>query len=443
MSRELTELLRRLERFEESLGSIRQYIGARYVPKFIDDPWTDTIQYEELSVVSVGGTSYISGERVPIGTPISDRNYWHIYGASSGAIINLQNQIDDMNDGNVPGSLQAQIDGNTSEILALANKTNPNNKKFWYIGDSFLYDANGWGTAIDNFLGKTDSLKTADGGMGFNKVGQIYGYNIPDLINTITPDSNITDVIVIAGTNDCTSANFNVSANVAQTIANIKSKLPNAKIWFGFNGTYLKTGYSDYPNRFGYVGDVEYNIKNGAKGNNVSYMRSVGYSMQWSALCLDSAGVHLTPTGYELMGRAIINHLFGGGDNTLTWWTSFHGLRWNVCNLDTITIEAERMGIDLYNDSSNPLTINGMAFTDVYTNAGCPLLPRHTYQFAVPCILEFVDSTNNRYRHDGCVILMTTDDKVRVFSPTAHNNIVEIVISSPASITKPIFVHQH
>lgn len=120
-NRELTELLRRLDRFENAIGRTRQYIGARYVPKFIDDPWTDTIEYEVLSVVSVGGTSYISGDTVPVGTPISDRNHWHIYGASSGAIINLQNQIDDMKDGDVPGSLQNQIDSNVSDIESLAD----------------------------------------------------------------------------------------------------------------------------------------------------------------------------------------------------------------------------------------------------------------------------------------------------------------------------------
>ena len=76
------------------------YIGARYVPKFIDDPYDPTQAYEALCVVDNGfGTSYISGIPVPPGIPLTNTNYWHIYGASSGAVINLQNQIDNLYQG--------------------------------------------------------------------------------------------------------------------------------------------------------------------------------------------------------------------------------------------------------------------------------------------------------------------------------------------------------
>lgn len=75
-----------------------RYIGARYVPKFMGshDP---TTEYENLCVVDNGaGTSYISKQIVPAGTPLTDSTYWALYGASSGAIINLQNQIDAIDD---------------------------------------------------------------------------------------------------------------------------------------------------------------------------------------------------------------------------------------------------------------------------------------------------------------------------------------------------------
>lgn len=77
---------------------MRQYIGARYMPKFVGT-YDPTTAYEALSVVDNGqGTSYVSNRPVPAGTPLTDSDYWAIYGTSSGAITNLQNQIDAIND---------------------------------------------------------------------------------------------------------------------------------------------------------------------------------------------------------------------------------------------------------------------------------------------------------------------------------------------------------
>lgn len=89
-----------MERLEELIRNVHQYVGARYVPNFIDDPWNDTTRYDPLDVVDNGsGTSYIAKKPVPPGTPLSDRNYWFLYGSSNGAILNLQKQIDKINGG--------------------------------------------------------------------------------------------------------------------------------------------------------------------------------------------------------------------------------------------------------------------------------------------------------------------------------------------------------
>lgn len=77
----------------------RDYIGARYVPKFMG-AHDVTQAYEALCVVDNGaGTSYISKIPTPPNTPLTNTVYWAVYGASSGAIINLQDQIDEIRDG--------------------------------------------------------------------------------------------------------------------------------------------------------------------------------------------------------------------------------------------------------------------------------------------------------------------------------------------------------
>lgn len=81
---------------------VREYIGARYVPKFMG-PYVATQDYEALCVVDNGmGTSYISKVPTPPGTPLTDTNYWFVYGASSGAILNLQNRVDALENNRSP-----------------------------------------------------------------------------------------------------------------------------------------------------------------------------------------------------------------------------------------------------------------------------------------------------------------------------------------------------
>ena len=57
----------------------RQYIGARYVPKFFEGvEWVSGIPYERLTIVSYLGTSFTSKIPVPanIGNPADNPKYW-------------------------------------------------------------------------------------------------------------------------------------------------------------------------------------------------------------------------------------------------------------------------------------------------------------------------------------------------------------------------------
>lgn len=108
---------------------MRQYIGARYMPKFMGN-YDPTQEYEALSVVDNGlGTSYICNKPTPAGTPLTNTNYWHIYGSTSGAIINLQNQIDAIHQGfETPQMYGAVGDGITDDSQAFINLLAGGNK---------------------------------------------------------------------------------------------------------------------------------------------------------------------------------------------------------------------------------------------------------------------------------------------------------------------------
>lgn len=104
-----------------------QYIGARYVPKFYvnsqdanSSEWEANVEYEYMTWVSLpNGNMYLSKENVPatVGTPADNGRYWLAAGQFNAYIQQIQSDINDMKDGSVDGSLQAQID----ELLASLN----------------------------------------------------------------------------------------------------------------------------------------------------------------------------------------------------------------------------------------------------------------------------------------------------------------------------------
>lgn len=94
-----------------------KYIGSRYVPKFMGE-YDATTSYEALSVVDNGaGTSYISNKPTPPGIPLTNTSYWTVYGASSGAIYDLQNRMTDAE--NDIDNIEGDITTINSDIAAI------------------------------------------------------------------------------------------------------------------------------------------------------------------------------------------------------------------------------------------------------------------------------------------------------------------------------------
>ena len=61
----------------QTTGQVTQYIGARYVPLFADPlEWSDTNEYEPLTIVTDKGNTYTSRQFVPKGVSIDDTKFW-------------------------------------------------------------------------------------------------------------------------------------------------------------------------------------------------------------------------------------------------------------------------------------------------------------------------------------------------------------------------------
>lgn len=77
----------------------RQYIGARYVPKFYEgsngDNWDNGVSYEPLTIVQYLNDSYTSKKPVPntIGNPAQNPEYWAHTGAYNAQVQQYRNEV--------------------------------------------------------------------------------------------------------------------------------------------------------------------------------------------------------------------------------------------------------------------------------------------------------------------------------------------------------------
>lgn len=171
--------------------AIRQYIGARYVPRFIGT-YDVTQTYEALDVVDNGsGTSYIARKTVPAGTALTDTEYWFLYGSSSGAIVNLQQQIDAIN-----------VD--ITELDDRINATIGRPEDFGAAGDGLANDTAAFQTCVNNCLIVIcKGTYLIDSTINVPEGVKIYGNGSGTIKSTTS-----SDVLKLAGNNEIIGLHF-------------------------------------------------------------------------------------------------------------------------------------------------------------------------------------------------------------------------------------------
>lgn len=74
--------------------SVREYIGARYVPIFADPiAWDSSRTYEPLTIVQHAGNSYTSRQYVPTGIDIGNNAYWALTGNYNAQIEQYRQEV--------------------------------------------------------------------------------------------------------------------------------------------------------------------------------------------------------------------------------------------------------------------------------------------------------------------------------------------------------------
>lgn len=73
----------------------RQYVGARYVPKFANPiEWNSNRSYEALEIVTYLNNSYTSKKPVPVGTDITNGEYWVVTGNYNAQVEQYRQEVE-------------------------------------------------------------------------------------------------------------------------------------------------------------------------------------------------------------------------------------------------------------------------------------------------------------------------------------------------------------
>ena len=195
----------------------RQYVGARYVPKFANPiTWSNDRAYEALEIVTHLGTSYTSKKPVPVGVAITNAEYWV-----------------------ATGNYNAQVEEYRQAVEFYSNLARRNYRNIILIGDSYG-TTNGSTTIINNtlpslvksYLGlDNNTFRSAfQNGAGFGN-GKFYD-NFSALAAGMTTEEKaaVTDIYFIGGWNDSsahvTQAEFVNGVEDCEEL--ITSDFPNA-----------------------------------------------------------------------------------------------------------------------------------------------------------------------------------------------------------------------
>ena len=226
--------------------AVRQYIGARYVPRFSDvnnGVWSNVYEYEPLTIVKHGNDYYTSRQTVPVGTDITNTDYWLMTGNYNGAITELGNRIDDLNT-----DLQSKIDNVNDALTLQYNAITGRNLKIILVGDSYGTRNGSGSTVLLSDVG--DELRTLTARMNAtiynvsqNGAGFCNGRFIANLqaqrnAMSDVEASEVTDVFVFGGWNDTIGRNGQTIAQLQTAQSEFSNyclaNFPNARMHLAF-----------------------------------------------------------------------------------------------------------------------------------------------------------------------------------------------------------------
>lgn len=210
-----------------------------------------------------------------------------------------------------------QAESNINSINTSLNRIV--NKKYIIVGDSYAEgytpDGNvtGWAELLKNLLGLNSANCTIvyRGGCGFTPTNNTY----TDLINALSNDSNVTDIIVAGGYNDKNASYESILDGSLAFKTACNTKFPNATIYLGFIGFSNTTERYSFNTRRNYYVSV-------ASQHGYNYLNNVEYSLRNTYDAFASDNYHPNATGQSMLSRMIYEAYKTGSANVVFSYTN-------------------------------------------------------------------------------------------------------------------------
>ena len=265
---------------------MRQYIGARYVPKFADPILHDpTRSYEAFEIVQNAlGDSFTSRKPVPVGVALTDTTYWVSSGNFNAQLAIVENDLSD---------LQTYVD----KYMGVRRSRN-----VLLIGDSYMRGDHADTDTIESVIASGLNANTYNYSYGGSGYYANPGHTFIEQIQNAIADDNldktiITDVLIGGGYNDDLSLTESDYQTAMQNIIDlIEANMPDAVIWFApmfwTNGTYNLSWAQKHNNMVNAAVKTGHNVYKDC--DILLYRRDSSY--------IYTDGVHPTSKGYKVIG---------------------------------------------------------------------------------------------------------------------------------------------
>lgn len=290
-----------------------QYIGARYVPKFYENPntgdmtWKSNTAYEPLTVVKYNDDTYTSKIPVPssVGNPAANSTYWAKTADFNAALVALQNTVN---------SMQIELATKAPSLI---------NRKILVVGDSYGIHSTNYYNFFAAICGTTHIENLSVGGAGF-----IDSTSFLDAVtnyNGTMEREDITDILCLGGVNDANSDNAPSITKIENAINTfmtyVKSEYPNASVYVGMVGGIKDVaGHGTFKT---YLNDRVLPAYKNCNKYGAIYLNGVENVMQDYVNNFGSDGVHPNTTGCEELAWAIFQAWTSGEFKILKSATSY------------------------------------------------------------------------------------------------------------------------